>query len=176
MQEERAGLCPGVASNRHQQVFLACCWVTVASCLSSLATATCVFAYIVQTTKIPIVTFEYPGVVNSRLAQTLSFYLRSGNQYFKCSKYWRHKIHDLGFLLLRVHQGWVSSHWRFMVSTSSYYSCTWLSVDHVAGTLLSTFIFYLTISTIVLWVCHCYWPHSTHEESVGLSNLPKVTW
>lgn len=83
MQEERAGLCPAVASNRHQQVFLACFWVTVASCLSSLATDTCVFACIAQTTKIPVVTFEYPGVVNSKLVQTLSFYLHNGNQYFK---------------------------------------------------------------------------------------------
>lgn len=83
MQEERAGLCPAVAANRHQQVFLACCWVTVASRLSSLATDTCVFACIAQTTKIPVVTFEYPGVVDSKLVQTLSFYLRNGNQYFK---------------------------------------------------------------------------------------------
>ena len=67
MQEESAGLCHVVESSRHQQVFLACCWVTVVSCLSYWP-QTPVFASMAQTTKIPIRTFEYPGVVNSKLA------------------------------------------------------------------------------------------------------------
>ena len=67
MQEESAGLCHVVESSRHQQVFLACCWVIVVSCLSYWP-QTPVFASMAQTTKIPIRTFEYPGVVNSKLA------------------------------------------------------------------------------------------------------------
>ena len=79
MQEETTGLCHVVASNRHQQVFLSFCWVVIVSHFSSLATDTCVFACIAQATKISIRTFEFRGVVNSKLAHILPFYLCGRN-------------------------------------------------------------------------------------------------
>ena len=99
MQEETAGLCHVVEATRHQQVFL-----LVARCPLFHIYVTghrhLCFSSMAQTTKIPIRTFEYPGVVNSKLAWTLSFYLHGGNQSFKFFKYCKREIHDVGFCSL----------------------------------------------------------------------------
>ena len=54
MQEETTGLCHAVASNRYQQVFLACCWVVIVSHFSSLATDTCVLHVLLRPQKSPL--------------------------------------------------------------------------------------------------------------------------
>ena len=140
----------------------------------SVATDTCVFASVAQTTKIPIRTFEYPGVVNSKLAWTLSFYLHGGNQSFKFFKYCKREIHDARFCSLEF-TGVDSLPTGGLWFPQVVYSCSWLNVDHVAGTVLSTFRSYLIRSTVVLEVAIVispFYPWETWSESKVSQSCP----
>lgn len=92
-------------SNRYPQVFLARCWVSLFHTDVHWPQTPAFLHVVAQTTKIPIITFEYPGVVNSKLAQTLSFYLQGRDLSFKCLKHCGHEIHDAVFLLLGAPTG-----------------------------------------------------------------------
>ena len=94
----------------------------------------CFCILLLRPQKIPTITFQYPGAVNSKLAQTLSFNLQGRDQSFKNFRYCGHEIHVAGSLLLGVYKDWVFSQWRFIVSTSNYISYTLLSIYYVAGT------------------------------------------
>lgn len=67
---------PRDASNGYPQVFLAGCWVSLFHIDGHWPQTPAFLHVVAQTTKISIITFEYPGVVNSKPTQTLSFYLQ----------------------------------------------------------------------------------------------------
>ena len=156
MQEESAGLCHAVESSRHQQVFLACCWVTVVSCLSCWPQTPVFLQVWLRPQKFPLERLSTQEWLTPNWPEH-SFHLHGGNNSFKFFKHCKCEIHDAGFCSSEVTKA-DSSHWRFVVSISSCCSCSWLNVDHVAGTVLSTFISYPIRYTVVLWGSHCYQP------------------
>ena len=153
----------------------ACCWVTVVSCLSQWPQTPVFLQVWLRPQKFPLerlstqewLTPNWPEHCPfiSMVGTSLLSFLNTVNVRFMMRGSAPWSSPGLTLFPLEV--------CGFQIK---HYSYSWLSMDHVAGTVLSTFIFYLAISTTVLWGTHCHWPHSPHEESEGLSNLPKVTW